>query len=80
MKEQINHLKKQVEINDKSQGTYKTRNQIKFETSMIKSNLCHYRVVYIDVKATITIPNTGTAAAPNNVHKKNNIKKLCSIY
>ena len=76
MKEQINHLKKQVEINDKSRGTYKTRNQIKFETSMIKSNLCDYRVAYTDVKGTITIPNTGTAAAPNNVHKKNIIKKL----
>ena len=47
---------------------------------MIKSNLCDYRVAYTDVKGIITIPNTGTAAALNNVHKKNNIKKLRSIY
>ena len=31
-----------VEINDESQGTYNAGNQIKFKTSMIRSNLCDY--------------------------------------
>ena len=31
-----------VEMNDQSRGTYNASNQIKFKTSMIKSNLCNY--------------------------------------
>ena len=31
-----------VEINDESRGTYNVSNQIKFKTSMIRSNLCNY--------------------------------------
>ena len=31
-----------VEINDESRGTYNASNQIKFKTSMIRSNLCDY--------------------------------------
>ena len=33
---------------------------------MLKSSLCDYSDAYITVKGTITVPNTGTAAAPNN--------------
>ena len=40
---------------------------------MIKSSLCDYGDAYILVKGTITVPNTGEAAAPNNKNKKNNI-------
>ena len=31
-----------MEINDESQKTYNKSNKIKFETSVIKSNLCDY--------------------------------------
>ena len=31
-----------VEINDEARGTYNTKSQIKFETSMLKSSLCDY--------------------------------------
>ena len=31
-----------VEINDESRGTYNASNEIKFKTSMIRSNLCDY--------------------------------------
>ena len=31
-----------VKINDESKGTYNTRNQIKFKSLMIRSNLCNY--------------------------------------
>ena len=59
-----------IEINDESRRAYNISNQIKFKTAMIRSNLCHYSDVYIHVKGTMTFPNTGTAAAPNNRNKK----------
>ena len=60
-----------VEINDESRGTYYYNSDIKFKTSMIKSNLCHYSDAYVNVKATITVPRTAAkAAAVNNTNKK----------
>ena len=38
-----------VKINDESRGTY-TSNDIKFKTTMLRSNLCDYADVYILVK------------------------------
>ena len=55
-----------VEINDELRGTYPVTSQIKFKTTMLKSSLCIYSDVYIFVKETITVDNTGTAATPNN--------------
>ena len=55
-----------VEINDKSRGTYNVNSQIKFKTTALKSSLCDYSDAYILVKGTITVNNTGTAAAPYN--------------
>ena len=43
-----------VEINDESRGTY-TSNDIKFKTTMLRSNLCDYVDAYILVKGAITI-------------------------
>ena len=59
--------------NDESRGTYNVSYQIRFKTSIIRSILCDYSYAYIHVKGTITVPNTGTAAAPNNQNKKNSI-------
>ena len=60
-----------VEINDVSHGVYDVGSQIKFITSMLRSNLCDYSDTYIHVKGTITVPNTaGTGAAVNNTNKK----------
>ena len=47
-----------VEINDESRGTY-TSNDIKFKTTILRSNLGDYTDAYILVKGTITI--TGNA-------------------
>ena len=47
-----------VEINDESRGTY-TGNDIKFKTTMLRSNLCDYADTYILVKGTITITGAG---------------------
>ena len=48
---------------------YCTGSQIKIKTSMIRSSLCDYSGAYILVKGSITITNTGTAAAFNNRDK-----------
>ena len=50
-----------VEKNDESRATY-TSNDIKFKTTMLRSNLCDYADAYIHVKGTITI--TGDAGLP----------------
>ena len=66
----ISTTKNYVEINDELWGKYNASNQIKFKTSMKRSNLCDHSDVYIHVKGTIIVPNTGTAAAANNRNKK----------
>ena len=47
-----------VEINDESRGTY-TGNDIKFKTTMLRSNLCDYADAYILVNGRITITGAG---------------------
>ena len=71
--------KNSVELNDDSGGMYNPNKQIKFKTAVLKSSLCDYSDAYILVKRTITVNNTGTAAAPNNRNEKIIFKK-CSIY
>ena len=62
--------KEWVRISDDSHGTFYTNSQIKFETSMPKSELQDYSDAYIHVKVTITVPNTGTAALDNKSKHK----------
>ena len=50
-----------VEINNDSRGTY-TDVDIKFKTTMLRSNLCDYADVYILVKETLTITGAGAHA------------------
>ena len=58
------------EINDESKGKYDNSN-IRFKTSMIRSNLCDYSDAYILVKRTITVTNAAAAGvAVNNTNKK----------
>ena len=60
-----------VEINDEARGTYSPNKQIKFKTSMLRSNLCDYGDAYILVKGNITVNNNdGAAAAASNTNKK----------
>ena len=59
-----------VEVNDESRGVYNVNSQIEFKTAMLKSSLCDYSGAYTLAKGTITVNNTGTAAAPNNINKK----------
>ena len=52
-----------VEINDESRGTYNANSQIKFKTTMLKSNVRYYSDAYILVKAKITITGAGVDTA-----------------
>ena len=50
--------KKWVKLHDQSGSTddrYKTNKQIRFKTSMLRSDLCDYSDAYIAVKGTITV-------------------------
>ena len=58
-----------VEINDESRGTY-TSNDIKFKTTMLRSNLCDYADAYILVKGTIRITGTGDDAAARQADER----------
>ena len=40
-----------VEVNDDVRGTYNINSQIKFKTSILKSNLCYYSDAYISIEA-----------------------------
>ena len=59
-----------IEINDDIRGAYSPNKQIRFKTAMLWSSLCDYSDACILVEGNISVNNTGTAAAPNNINKK----------
>ena len=59
-----------VEINDESRGTY-TSNDIKFKTTMLKSNLPDYADAYILVNGTITITGEENDDAEKRADERN---------
>ena len=59
-----------VEINDESRGNY-ANSDIRFKTTMLRSNLCDYADSYILVKGTITITVAGDDAAARRVDERN---------
>ena len=59
-----------IEINDESRGTY-TSNDIKFKTTMLRSNLCDYADAYILVKGNITITGEGDNGAAKRLDERN---------
>ena len=70
-----------VEINDESKGTY-TSNDIKFKTTMLRSNLCDYADAYIFVNGTIIITGTGDDDAAKQLDERNKgvIFKNCALF
>ena len=60
-----------VEINDESRGNY-ANSDIRFKTTMPKSNLCGYADSYILVKGTITITGPGDDAAVRRADERYN--------
>ena len=60
-----------VQINDESNGTYDVGDEIKFKTTMLKSNLCDHSDAYIHIRGTITVNSTAVeGAAANNTDQK----------
>ena len=68
-----------VEMNDESKGKYDNSN-IRFKTSIIKSNLCNYNDACTLVKGTITVPNKEAAGASINNPNKKVIIKNCAAF
>ena len=58
-----------VEINDESRVTYAS-NEIKFKTTILRSNLCDYVDAYTLVKGTITITGDGDDAAARQADER----------
>ena len=58
-----------VEINDESRGNY-ANSDIRFKTTMLRSNLCDYVGSYIFVKGTITITGEGDNAAAERADER----------
>ena len=65
-------------MNDESKGKYD--GNIRFETSMIRSNACNYSDAYILAKGTITVANTAAAGATVNKTNKKAIFKNCAPF
>ena len=58
-----------IEINDESRGNY-ANGDIKFKTTMLRSNLYGYADSYIFVKGTIAITGEGADAAAERADDK----------
>ena len=58
-----------VKTNDESRGAY-TGSDIKFKTTMLKSNWCDYADIYILVKGTITITGARDAVLQDKQMKE----------
>ena len=71
-----------VEINDESKESYGTGSDIKFKTTMLRSNLCDYADAYILVKGTITITGAGDDDAAKRLDERNKgvIFKNCAPF
>ena len=70
-----------VEINDESRENY-TNSDIRFKTTMLRSNLCDYADSYILVKGTITITGAGNDDATKRLDERNKgvIFKNCAPF
>ena len=66
-------------IHDQSGETYNTNKQIRFKTSMLRSNLCDYSDAHIVVKGKITVTNPNHNAYDKKLALKNNALFLSCI-
>ena len=71
-----------VDVNDESKESYKPGSDIKFKTTMLRSNLCDYADAYILVKGTITITGAGNDDAAKRLDERNKgvIFKNCAPF
>ena len=71
--------KRWIEVHDQSGETYNTNKQIRFKTSMLRSDLCDYSDTYIFVKGNITVTNANNNAYDKKLALKNNAPFLNCI-
>ena len=74
--------KKWIEFHDQSGTTedrYKKSKQIRFKTSMLRSNLCDFNNVYIVGKGTITVTNPDKNVYDKELAFKNNVPFVSCI-
>ena len=71
--------KKLIEIHDQSGETYNTNKQIRFKTSMLRSDLSDFSDPYIVVKGKITVTNSNNDAYGKKLAFKNNAPFLSCI-
>ena len=64
--------KKWIKIHDQSGGTYSTNKQIRFKTSMLRSDLLDYSDAYIVVERKITVADPNNDAYNKKLALKNN--------
>ena len=67
-------VKKWVKVNDLSSDQYSANKNIRFKTSMLRSDLCDYSDAYIVVNGIISVTRTN---ANNRRNKKLALKMLC---
>ena len=68
-----------IEAYDESGETYNTNKQIRFKTSMLRSDLCDYNGAYIVVKGKITVKNLNNDAYDKKLAFKNSAPFLSCI-
>ena len=71
--------KKWTEVHDKSGETYNANKRIRFETSMLRSDLCDYSDAYIVAKGKITVTNPNNNAYDKKIALKKNAPFLSCI-
>ena len=74
--------KKWIEVHDQSgsaEDRYKPSKQIRFKTSMLRSDLCDFSDAYIVVKGAITVTNPDNNAYDKKLAFKNNSPFISSI-
>ena len=64
--------KKRIEVNDLSSRQYSVNKNIRFKTSMLRSNLCDYSDAYIVVKGRINVKGKNAANRRNKKLTVNN--------
>ena len=71
--------KKWIEVHDQSGKTCNTNKEIRFKTSMLRSDLCDFSDAYIVVKGKIIVTNPNNDACDKKLALKNNAPFLSCI-
>ena len=73
------NTKKWMEVHDQSGGIYQINKQVRFKTSMLRSQLCDYSNAYIVVKGTINVTDPNNDIFDKKLAVKNNAPFISCI-